>query len=120
MIKLLIDENISPLSAELFKQAGFQVVLIRDILQGRTDREIYQKAVNEDYIIITLDLDFGYIYTHTSDIKPTIIVLRPGHSFTIETVNNLIKKVIDSNILIDKNIKSNLVVITPKKIRIYK
>jgi len=41
-----------------------------------TDFEIVEKAVNDDRIILTCDLDFGDIMAASGDIYPSVVIFR--------------------------------------------
>lgn len=61
-------------------------------LQGKTDAEILQKAVEENRIVLTHDSDFGTLIFKDNSEVIGIIYLRPGHidvSFTISTLDTI-------------------------------
>jgi len=63
MAKLLVDENI-PLSVmKWLKEEGHDVVRVSQVgLKGEKDEVIIDFAKKEGRVILTLDLDFGYMY----------------------------------------------------------
>jgi predicted nuclease of predicted toxin-antitoxin system len=58
-VRILADENVSRLAVQSLRAAGHDVVAVKDVMPGATDREILAHAQNEDRILITLDKDFG-------------------------------------------------------------
>ena len=91
-MKLLFDQNISFRIIKILDThfpGAAQVGEIR--LNGATDREIWQYARNNDYIVVTFDSDFNdfaNLYGH----PPKIIWLRTGNTKTLYIANLLIQK----------------------------
>jgi len=81
-------------------------------LKGADDEIIYEYAVDNNLKVITLDLDFGYIFMKLK--RGTIIVLRPQKAVPAETIS-LLEKTFE----VIKN-KEGLIVVKPNKIRIIK
>jgi predicted nuclease of predicted toxin-antitoxin system len=56
--KLLLDENLSPAIALTLLHEGFDVIHVRDRrLLNATDVEIFARALQEDRILVTSDVD---------------------------------------------------------------
>jgi predicted nuclease of predicted toxin-antitoxin system len=52
-VKVLVDNGLSPILAERLRQAGHEAVRVRDYgLQGAGDEEIFERAKNEERIIV--------------------------------------------------------------------
>ncbi|MFQ6121416.1 MAG: DUF5615 family PIN-like protein [Methanosarcinales archaeon] len=61
-IKLLIDENISPLVAEGLRDLRYDAIHVKEVsLKGHTDEEIMAFAKREGRTLLTLDIDFADI-----------------------------------------------------------
>lgn len=76
-IKLLLDANISPETAQHVRSLGFQVrSLIEDGLGGITDEEVARLAEKGGLAVITFDLDFGEMYYFAKQKKFGVVVLR--------------------------------------------
>lgn len=59
-MKLLLDENISPLVAEALRLEGYDALHVRETgLKGRADQEILTFAKKEGRALVTLDADFA-------------------------------------------------------------
>lgn len=89
-MKLLLDENLSRRLIP-FLQADFpdstQVALLG--LEKTTDREIWQFAKNNDYVIVTKDSDFHEL-SILYGAPPKIIWLKTGNQSKASTLNALI------------------------------
>jgi predicted nuclease of predicted toxin-antitoxin system len=73
-MKFLLDDNI-PLSVkEWFKKRGINAVkTIKVGLKGADDETIYRYAIENEFKVVTLDLDFGYLFLKFQ--RGTVIVL---------------------------------------------
>ena len=59
-MKLLVDNALSPVLAELLRTAGHEAVHVRDIgLHHAAGEDIFERAASEDFVLVTADTDFG-------------------------------------------------------------
>jgi predicted nuclease of predicted toxin-antitoxin system len=57
LVKLLLDENISPAAAVALAAAGIDAWHVRDRgLEGTSDHELLERAYAEDRILVTLNV----------------------------------------------------------------
>ncbi len=112
-MKFLLDDNI-PLSVkEWFGRKGIYAVKAIDIgLKGADDESVYNFALENNFKIVTLDLDFGHLFLKFQ--KGTVIVLRPQRAVPSEIVD-LLERTFDT--IKDKE---GLIVAGTKKVRIIK
>jgi predicted nuclease of predicted toxin-antitoxin system len=76
-MKFLADMGISPVTVAWLNRHGHDAKhLFEERLHRLTDREIFEKAQNENRIVLTTDLDFGEIALSTSSSKLSIIIFR--------------------------------------------
>ena len=76
-MKLLLDMNIPVKFTSLFKQKGFEVLRWSDIGKpNATDKEIIAYARDNEFIVVTYDLDFSAILSASHDLKPSIVQVR--------------------------------------------
>ena len=79
-MRFLVDNPVSPLVAEMLRQAGHDAGHVRDYsLQAAEDSVIFERAAQEDRIIITADTDFGMLLARGQTTKPSVILFH--HSF---------------------------------------
>lgn len=76
-MRLLIDNNLSPLLAERFKAAGHDSVHVRDIgLQAATDSVVLERAQAENRVLISADTDFSTLLARSRAASPSVLLIR--------------------------------------------
>jgi predicted nuclease of predicted toxin-antitoxin system len=83
-MRLLFDQNISFRILQLLPEAFFgSVTVVNQVLTDKSDREIWEFAQINGYVIVTQDSDFHdltILYGH----PPKIIWIRTGNLSTIQ------------------------------------
>jgi predicted nuclease of predicted toxin-antitoxin system len=78
-MKFLLDVNMSRLWVEVLKSRGHEVVRWQEVGDPKEDDErIMAWARENDYTVLTCDLDFGSILATTNAAKPSVIQFRLG------------------------------------------
>ena len=79
-MKFLIDANLPPTLAQWLASEGHEAHHVRDIgLEGKLDREIWQRAREIDACIVTKDEDF--VLLHALDRSgPAVVWIRIGNT----------------------------------------
>ena len=87
-MKFLVDKSLSPRSVEFLQDLGYKAARIDSLFGNRKveDIEIYEVALRKDYVIITVDLDFGEILAMMKTNRPSSIVLRLSNQ-RVENMN---------------------------------
>jgi predicted nuclease of predicted toxin-antitoxin system len=76
-MKLLLDQGLPPLTAELLREQGIDAVHVSEIgLSRAEDFRIIEVAQTNDRIIITLDADYHASIALTSATSPSVIWIR--------------------------------------------
>ena len=79
-MRFLVDNPVSPLVAEMLRNAGHDAVHVRDYaLQAAADTVIFERASEENRIIISADADFGLLVARSKKRKPSVVIFH--HSF---------------------------------------
>ncbi len=83
-MRFLADMGISPRTVNLLKTSGHDAVhLIEEGLERLSDDLILIKAREERRILLTLDLDFGYLLAVSKTNLPSVILFRLGNARSI-------------------------------------
>jgi len=91
-VKLLFDQNISHRIIRLLEHDFLSCDQIRRLnLENKSDKEIWEFAGRNDYIVITFDADF-YEFSNLYGHPPKIIWLRFGNNTTSGIAQVLIEK----------------------------
>jgi predicted nuclease of predicted toxin-antitoxin system len=89
-LRFLADMGVSSRTVEWPSKNGHDAVHLRDEeLQRLPNGEIFQKAANEDRIVLTFDLDFGEIVAFTRGSKPSVVVFRLRNTRTPHVISRL-------------------------------
>jgi predicted nuclease of predicted toxin-antitoxin system len=76
-VNFLIDSSLSPLLAELLRRAGHDAVHVRRYGIHKTDDEvIFQRAFQEERILVSADTHFNAILAARRDAKPSVILIK--------------------------------------------
>ncbi len=81
-MKFLIDMNISPQWCDFFTSNGYDAVHWSATGDpSASDEEIFSYARENDYIIVTHDLDFSVLLAFSNKNGPSVIQLRTSDTF---------------------------------------
>ncbi len=62
---ILADENVHGFIISSLRDAGFEIISVLEIASGVTDERVIQMAIEDDYILLTEDKDFGeWVFAH--------------------------------------------------------
>ncbi len=76
-MRFLADAGISPKTVEFLLQLGHDAVHVRTLGMAKAeDRSLVRRAVAEQSVILTFDLDFGDILALGVLDKPSVIIFR--------------------------------------------
>jgi predicted nuclease of predicted toxin-antitoxin system len=90
-MKFLLNENIAPSLSGLLSSIGWQSIHVTSIgLKGVSDHKIVEYCIENDYVIITHDLDYGRIVSLSGKRNPSVLTFRL-EKISIEELFLLIK-----------------------------
>ncbi len=113
-MKFLVDECTGTSVAVWFASQGYEVFSVFDSLRGATDDELLNKAVTENYILVTMDKDFGeMIFRYQKPHKGIVFLRCEPNNFKkrIETLSYLLANY-------SEKLPLNFVVVTNDNVRI--
>lgn len=117
-MKFLLDENISPKTADFLRELGHDVMHLRDInLKGATDEKVISYAIKHGLILITIDRGFGNILDYPPGSHPGIIRLKLRY-MPSKIVNSILKKFLKE--LNTQDICGNLAIVEKNRYRLRK
>lgn len=110
---ILADENIHTYIVQSLRDAGFEVISVTELNKGIKDEQVIEWALENDYLLLTEDKDFGeWVFAH--HIKNlSVLFLRYAFYEFKEISQSLIYLLTNQEL-----VKPVFVTLTPKKIRI--
>jgi len=96
-MKFLADMGISQSTVNWLKKQGYEAIHLREEgLERLPDINIIKKAIDEDSVLLTCDLDFGYLMAISSGLCPSIIIFRLEDESPVN-VNKRLKQVLNES-----------------------
>lgn len=96
-MRLLLDENLSPIIARLLTDAGIEAVHVRDLgMRTASDAEILVRARNEGLVVVSQDSDFTNLLAAQAATRPSLILLRIPQAVTAADIASLLAANLDA------------------------
>lgn len=119
MPKFLLDANLSYRTAEYLQLLGYETSSVAQLRLSRADDEtIARYALEHDYIIVTFDLDFGFLFHQMADQLIGVIILRLENQRQAP-VHAALTRLLEAGLLADPANQQALIVVDETKIRVH-
>lgn len=112
-MRFLVDECTGPAVAAWLRNQNHEFFSVYEQSRGMNDEDIIQKAVSENWILITNDKDFGDMVYRDGRLHRGVILLRLSDERSvskIQVLSRLFKNHID-------RLSDSFVVVTEKQVR---
>jgi predicted nuclease of predicted toxin-antitoxin system len=107
-MKFLIDNALSPILAKGLIEKGIDALHVREIgLAAASDHEIFELALNQDRILISVDTDFGALFAFRESSKPSFILFRQTDKRPSSQLKLLLSHIAD----LENDLKSGAVIV---------
>jgi predicted nuclease of predicted toxin-antitoxin system len=91
---ILADENVHSFIIKTLREAGFEVVSVRESASGIKDEKVIQLALQHNYLLLTEDKDFGeWVFAHHIKNLSVLFLRYSFHEYRqiAQTVAHLLK-----------------------------
>lgn len=110
---ILADENIHTYIIQSLRNAGYEVVSVTELSKGIKDEKVIEWALENDYLLLTEDKDFGeWVFAH--HIKNLSVLFLRYAFYEFKEISQSLIYLLEHQELI----RPVFVTLTPKKIRI--
>jgi len=80
-MRSLLNMNLPGRLCNALEAAGHEAVHVRDLgMAESSDDEITRRAVRDDAVILTHDLDYGALLAFSGDRRPSVVIFRVRHA----------------------------------------
>lgn len=113
-MRFLADESCDFAIVRTLREAGHDVLAVRDSMPGATDSAVIERALSESRILLTEDKDFGQLVFASAAESPGVIFMRYSartRQLMAQTVMAFIERKAES-------IPHRFVVVQPGRVRI--
>jgi len=117
-VRIKVDENIGRSGVDLLRQAGQDVMTIREQgFAGATDEIVFQACVAEGRTLITLDRDFGQVPRFPPKRTAGIVILELGGPASLRRLRDRLRDFLA--LAATRSVSGELWIIEPGRVRVH-
>ncbi len=117
-MKIKVDENIGSSGIDLLRQAGQDVMTVREEgLAGAADEVVFQACVAEARTLITLDRDFGQVPRFPPKQAAGIVVLELGGPASVRRLHDRLRDFLA--LAATRSVSGELWIVEPGRVRVH-
>ena len=113
-MRFLVDECTGPAVANWLRQLNHDVISVFDEIKGADDREVIQKASEQNRILITNDKDFGELVFREKKPHKGVILLRLEDERAVNKIA-VLKDLLEKY---ENSLSGHFIVVTESTVRI--
>ena len=116
-MKFLVDQAIPPSVANGLRDAGHDAIHTRDAdLARASDAAIFDRAAEEDRVIVSMDTDFGTLLALRDAVRPSVVLFRRMED---RRANALLALLVANLSAVEADLTGGaIVVIEPRRVRV--
>jgi hypothetical protein len=116
-VRIKVDENISRSGVDLLRQAGHDVMTVREQgLAGSVDEVVFQACKAEARTLVTLDRDFGQVPRFPPKQTAGIVVLEFGGPASLRLLHDRLREFLV--LAANRPVTGELWIVEPGRVRV--
>jgi len=117
-VRIKVDENIGRSGVDLLRQAGQDVMTVREQgLAGAADEVVFQACVAEGRTLITLDRDFGQVPRFPPKQTAGIVILELGGPASLRRLRDRLRDFLA--LAATRSVSGELWIVEPGRVRVH-